>query len=849
MARAHRLPCGTLVVCNNPSVRSAPCSALSLCSRPPFGPLPLVHYLCAVKCCVWLCIEILKWLLLLLLLLCANRVLAACETMGGATAICSDKTGTLTENRMTVTEGWFAGASLDHAPTSQELPSDIRAALELNFALNSKAFLIEHGGDLPVEFVGNRTECALLMLARKWGSDYKQLREQCQPQVEQMYQFTSAKKMASVLLRQLDHYLLLNKGAAEWVLQKCNKVAVSNPDGSVTTQPLDESSRAALLEVVVNMASRGLRCICLATRQLPLEDPNRPADYFEDSANADQDMTALAVVGIKDPVRAEVPDAVRTCQKAGVVVRMVTGDNIHTAKHIAKECGILTDGGVALEGPTFRSMPVKELLPLLPKLQVLARSSPEDKLTLVSLLKHHGEVVAVTGDGTNDAPALKESDVGLAMGIAGTEVAKEAADIVILDDNFSSIVKSVLWGRSVFTSIRKFLQFQLTVNVVALVVSFVGALVGGRLPLNVLQLLWVNLIMDTLGALALATETPSPKLLNAKPHGRQEPLINGKMFKHILAQGVYQIFWMFLFLYGVPQFLSQQYGYTPACSFYTKDNSQYCNTIAVQELKLSGASATQYCGAITAQCTSGVPVTPQLLCGAGVADCQAYKDYSALKIALDQHLAEQHDEDFLKVASLLFNTFIFAQIFNLINSRRINDEYNVFEGLNTSTLFLAILGFIIFCQVMIINFLGMFFHIQPLHWQEWLVTVAIGGGAMIWSLIVRFISRNISWGSDESGSKLYKAILARLARMNQVTSRHAVAASAVYAGEGIELSVQEAVSRARNAAAAQAAAKEEQEQQKEQKKPFWKLGTAGTKEERTLSGRTDSAGSIANSRV
>jgi P-type Ca2+ transporter type 2C len=370
------------------------------------------------------------------------RVLAACETMGGATAICSDKTGTLTENRMTVTEGWFAGKKYDHAPDLADLPHAGNFARELaaNCALNSKAFLIENGPDLPLEFVGNRTECALLALAlRKWGVDYKALRSEVEEKGDtvKLYGFSSAKKMASVLVRQRDpatkqptgFLRLYNKGAAEWVLARCNRVV--DPAGNVV--PLLDAERERLIhEVVVGMASRGLRCICLTYTDYPENDPKRAADFFEDADRVDRDLVAMAIVGIKDPVRAEVPEAVRICQQAGIVVRMVTGDNIHTARHIAKECGILTDNvpgggaGLALEGPEFRRMTDEELVPLLPRLQVLARSSPEDKLVLVRALKeHYQEVVAVTGDGTNDAPALKESDVGLAMGIAGTEVAKE----------------------------------------------------------------------------------------------------------------------------------------------------------------------------------------------------------------------------------------------------------------------------------------------------------------------------------------------------------------------------------------------------------------------------------------
>lgn len=239
-------------------------------------------------------------------------------------------------------------------------------------------------------------------------------------------------------------------------------------------------------------------------------------------------------------------------------------------------------------------------------MQVLARSSPEDKLTLVRMLKGQGEVVAVTGDGTNDAPALKESDVGLAMGIAGTEVAKEAADIVILDDNFSSIVKSVMWGRAVFANIRKFLMFQLTVNFVALVTAFVGAVVGGHEPLNILQLLWVNLIMDTMGALALATEAPSVELLKQKPNGRKEGLINKRMLKHIAVQGFYQMVWMFLCLYALPAGVLPLYKipgndmeyYSKACGDLFNDKSPYTpgTNLTAVEARVKTCSTITYCG-------------------------------------------------------------------------------------------------------------------------------------------------------------------------------------------------------------------------------------------------------------
>jgi Ca2+-transporting ATPase len=407
----------------------------------------------------------------------------------------------------------------------------------------------------------------------------------------------------------------------------------------------------------------------------------------------------------------------------------------------------------------------------------------------------------------------------------------------------------------VFTSIRKFLQFQLTVNFVALVVSFIGALVGGRMPLNVLQLLWVNLIMDTLGALALATETPSPKLLDDKPHGRSEPLINGKMFKHIVAQGFYQMFWMFLFLYGLPVFMSR-YAYTDRCTMYSWDNGNYCvATVGQQQLGMSQADAAAACD-VAVKCgypcgsSSTCPVASlqngngnvqAALCGNdGSSSCAAFDNYSRLTSQLNRNLVTQHDKDFLKVASLLFNTFIMAQICNLINSRRINDEYNVFEDLHKSPLFLMILGIIITAQVLIINFLGPIFKVQPLAWDEWLVCIAIGIGAMIWSQIVRFVSRNTSCCDGGCGGGF---IAQRLARMNQVKSKHLKASDLYSSKDGLEMSVQEAVMTARAGTKA-AEEKEKAAEEKKETKKRWRFGKAGSKEERTFSGRSDSAGSL-----
>jgi Ca2+-transporting ATPase len=258
-------------------------------------------------------------------------------------------------------------------------------------------------------------------------------------------------------------------------------------------------------------------------------------------------LTLLCIVGLKDPCRPNTKKAVETCKAAGVEIKMITGDNIFTAKAIAMECGILdpknanANAGEVVEGVEFRNYTEEERMEKVDKILVMARSSPMDKLLMVQCLRKKGHVVAVTGDGTNDAPALKEADIGLSMGIQGTEVAKESSDIVILDDNFNSVATVLRWGRCVYNNIQKFIQFQLTVNVAALVINFIAAVSSGDVPLTTVQLLWVNLIMDTLGALALATERPTKELMKKKPIGRTEPLITNIMWRNLLAQASYQI--------------------------------------------------------------------------------------------------------------------------------------------------------------------------------------------------------------------------------------------------------------------------------------------------------------------
>eukprot|EP00850_Spirogloea_muscicola_P001670 SM000006S19435 [mRNA] locus=s6:775314:785100:+ [translate_table: standard] len=471
------------------------------------------------------------------------RKLAACETMGSATAICSDKTGTLTLNEMTVVKSWTCGCFRE-LEAVKNIPHSILQILLQGIAQNTNGSVFKPKDGGEPEITASPTETAVLKWGVQLGMDFDA--ERAQTTLLAVESFNSAKKRAGVAVRLPNGEVCLHwKGAAEIVLDMCSSFV----DQSGVVQPLTGDKRDQLKNDISTMGSACLRCLALATRTLSGEEaPKGQEDDLTSWILPDSGLTLLAIVGMKDPTRPGVPEAVAICQRAGVKVRMVTGDNVVTARAIAQECGILTPNGIAIEGREFRALSPQEMRRVIPTIDVMARSSPTDKHTLVKMLRQMGEVVGVTGDGTNDAPALHEADIGLAMGISGTEVAKEASDIIILDDNFASIV--VRWGRAVYVNIQKFLQFQLTVNLVALVINFVAA-VGQAIspaksgvisvPLNAVQLLWINLIMDTLGALALATEKPTDELMERKPVGRREPLITNIMIRNLLGQAIYQL--------------------------------------------------------------------------------------------------------------------------------------------------------------------------------------------------------------------------------------------------------------------------------------------------------------------
>ncbi|KAH7915645.1 Ca-transporting ATPase [Hygrophoropsis aurantiaca] len=629
------------------------------------------------------------------------RVLGSCETMANANVICTDKTGTLTQNVMSVVAGSVGihakfvrklednqsrtnadlrtddtskqereDFSIDQSHLDKVLSPQLRNLFNAAIAVNSTAFEDEDPETGERIFVGSKTETALLKFAQELGwQNYKKTRDTAD--IIQMIPFSSDRKAMGVVVRLSDgNFRLYVKGASEILTKLCTRNVVvharpvdDNEAGSeVETTAIDKASSDNISRTIIFYANQTLRTIALCYRDFPSWPP--PGVQFTDADEVAyndiaQDLTLIAVTGIEDPLREGVREAVADCNKAGVTVKMCTGDNVLTARSIASQCGIYTAGGIIMEGPVFRQLTDSQMLEIVPRLQVLARSSPEDKKILVEKLKSLGDIVGVTGDGTNDGPALKTAHVGFSMGIAGTEVAKEASDIILMDDNFSSIVKAIMWGRCVNDAVRKFLQFQVSTNVTAVVITFVSAVASNSETsvLSAVQLLWINIIMDTFAALALATDPASPALLDRTPDKQSAPLFTVDMYKQILLQSTYQIIVTLVFHFVGLQIL----GLEPTAT----------NDTIVQ--------------------------------------------------------------------TLVFNAFVFAQIFNSVNSRRLDRKLNIFEGISRNYYFIAITLLEIAVQALIVSIGGAAFQVTRIGGREWGISLALGVVSIPLGALIRLL--------------------------------------------------------------------------------------------------------------
>lgn len=983
---------------------------------------------------------------------CLIRILAACEIMGNVTNICSDKTGTLTESKMKVVEGWIGdvcycerdleSACCEPIPTAspiyaananvnarssqvREKRGDNLAPLKApcnvikriigeNICVNRTAYVVgEHkveetvvqesvdlitgielilpGGKSDFKkrvkhtktafetVVGNRTEASLLWFANRLGFSVDEVKDVVldHSKGDKLYEFNSFRKRSSALVhRDDDSVRLYTKGASEWVLANCTMFLRS--DGAV--QMMNEAKRAEIQAYVKSASACGLRTICLAHKDFTTRE-SLPRNWFHDAPD-NSNLCCDAIVGISDPLRPDAHDVVLQAQRAGITVRMITGDNLNAACAIARQAGILKPGGIAIEGHVFRELSPAEVDDILPRLQVMARSTPTDKLMLVMRLNGHGipeneedwvdlqrtlrtkndrankkdpsksstnsgksdsdvvtirmpasmkkpvaipvepseyalkkisssmsdrmyqylsfsghkhpgsatnspakleklesdkgkwvapmlninaidsavtgavvmaaptvsnrifnrkkggavgyqwkqdrdlllpgykaewrasrpdggEVVAVTGDGTNDAPALKAADVGLAMGITGTKVALAASDIVILDDKFSSIVNALMWGRTIHDNIKKFVQFQLTVNIVALMLVFVAAVANYPLPLNAVQMLWVNLIMDSLGALALAIEVPNKSQLDSKPYPRSANLICRPMWRNILVQASFQLMVLLLLLFLGASFFNieeafwcrdyevvngeaslanvltetggvlstdslAEYGdvwvwnmstvtsasadsehrresarvKVDAYTLYNYLNESYHDSGTSLESEDTERAVVYYdsvshnmlftCNSFYHHCPAFSAALSTRQKG-GNGDC--FDAQHPISFVQDNQLRnssfsfsefDRYEETCLRcneldnaLITVIFNTFVFLQIFNMYTSRSIYYEVILLQGLLENPMFIGVSIFTALCQVLLVNYGGSFLNTTPLTLHEWISTVVL----------------------------------------------------------------------------------------------------------------------------
>jgi len=603
------------------------------------------------------------------------RQLVACETIGSATVICSDKTGTLTQNKMQVVRLFLGGKLIERGQPEFAAPP-VDHPLTLNAALNSTANLEEKNGKLIT--IGNSTEGALLQLLREGQVDYMRLRADHPP--VHVIHFSSERKRMTTVVQHGGKLIALMKGAPEIVLERTTHYLDSQ--GQIV--PWDSAARDAANAFLRDSARQAMRTLAFASRELQ----GFPANDDALASRRDEIESGLiftGMVAIRDPLRDDVKEAVDRCRAAGIEVKMITGDNVETARAIAYNIGLIDSLDEPIDTETARiytsntfnalfeqykaagnSPEAEALRDRLAKLRVLARARSLDKYKMVELLQGRNEVVAMTGDGTNDAPSLKKADVGLAMGIAGTEVAKEASKIVLLDDAFSTIVSAVKWGRALYENIQRFIQFQLTINVSALTIAFLGPFLGIRPPFTVLQLLWINVIMDTFASIALCSEPPREGVMDLPPKKKDENILSQAMIQTILSTAGFFVVVMLVLLLGM----------------------RYGGWFAGQ----AGPSP----------------------------------DFDPLTT---------------RQVSIFFAVYVFFQVWNLINSRSLDPRVSGLANLLGNPTFLMIAGAIALGQIVLtsIPWVAAVFKVEPLSLTDWLAIIAFTSTVLLFAEIRRFL--------------------------------------------------------------------------------------------------------------
>ena len=581
------------------------------------------------------------------------RKMHACETMGAATVICTDKTGTLTRNQMNVYKADFYGLG-DAAPAENELGNLIREGI----AVNSTAFL-DYADPEHIRALGNPTEGALLLWLHGLGVNYLDLRENARV-LEQLTFSTERKYMATVAESPLlGKKVLYVKGAPEIVLGLCSTVLT--PEGQVPAADM----RPAIEEQLLAYQNQAMRTLGFAYRVLEDDAP-----VFEDGRIIRKDLVYLGIAAISDPVRDDVPQAVKDCMDAGIRIKIVTGDTPGTAREIGRQIGLWTEEDTPdrlMTGVEFEQTPDAELLDRVMDLKIMCRARPMDKERLVKLLQKKDQVVAVTGDGTNDAPALNAAQVGLSMG-DGTTVAKEASAITILDNSFMSISRAVMWGRSLYRNIQRFIVFQMTINVAACLIVLIGAFLGTESPLTVTQMLWVNLIMDTFAALALASLPSDERVMQDPPRKTTDHIITRPMGRNILGVGILFV----AFLFGLLQYF------------------KHADITSLTQFSLSGYF-------------------------------RSYLDFST-----PEHELTGYE------LSLFFTIFVLLQFWNMFNAKAFNTHQSAFARMGASIGGFGLVALLILAgQYLIVTFGGKMFNVVPLSWTDWGLIFA-GTSLVLW---------------------------------------------------------------------------------------------------------------------